>query len=93
MTTSQLKQPRTMVPSMYQWTLVMTMIWATLATVNQSHVTAQSALPEVSCSMQTGHCLGEKHDGPSQPHLPKYPSTKAGKQNRSFNQDWFQKFA
>jgi len=53
---------------------------------------AQSALPEVSCSMQTGRCLGEKHVGPSQPHLPKYPSTKAGKQNRSFNQDWFQKF-
>ena len=52
---------------------------------------AQSALPEVSFSMQTGRCLGEKHVGPSQPHLPKYPSTKAGKK-RSFNQDWFQKF-
>ena len=37
-------------------------------TVKQSHVTAQSALPEVSCSMQTGRCLGEKHVGPSQPH-------------------------
>ena len=33
-----------MVPSMYQWTLVMTMIWATLATVNQSHVTLLSLL-------------------------------------------------
>jgi len=53
---------------------------------------AQSAMPEVSCSMQTGCCLGKKHIGPSQPHLPKYPSTKAKKQNRSFNQDWFQKF-
>jgi len=29
---------------MYQWTLVMTMIWATLATVNQSHVTLLSLL-------------------------------------------------
>jgi len=36
--------------------------------------------------------LGEKHVGPSQPHLNKYPSTKIGKQNRSFTDEWFTKF-
>lgn len=36
--------------------------------------------------------LGEKHIGPTQPHLNKYPSMKSGKQNRSFNEDWFNKF-
>lgn len=38
-------------------------------------------------------CLGEKHVGPSQPQLAKYPQSKTGKQNRAFNKDWFSKFA
>lgn len=43
-------------------------------------------------SVETSRDLGEKHVGPSQPRLAKYPSTKIGKQNRSFNQEWFEKF-
>jgi len=57
---------------------------------NTESDTCESA--EVSGSMKTGRCLGEKHVGPSQPRLAKYPSTKIGKQNRSFNEEWFKRF-
>ena len=50
---------------MYQWMLVMTMMGDTGNSEPVACDSAQSALPEVSCSMQTDRCLGEKHVGPS----------------------------